>query len=195
MPRIRPFFADGWLNSAVHQSSPHFNERPQGTLISLVVLHYISLPAGEFGGSAVDDLFMGRLLETEDPKLAELRGLRVSSHFFIRRTGEVRQYVSVFDRAWHAGVSRFEGRENCNDFSVGIEIEGTGSVPFTETQYRALSPLLGALRRTLPIEAVTGHEFIAPGRKEDPGPYFNWWRVKSMLPSGVRVVNDPQRAL
>ena len=176
MPRIRPFFADGWLNSAVHQSSPHFNERPQGTLISLVVLHYISLPAGEFGGSAVDDLFMGRLLETEDPKLAELRGLRVSSHFFIRRTGEVRQYVSVFDRAWHAGVSRFEGRENCNDFS-------------------ALSPLLGALRRTLPIEAVTGHEFIAPGRKEDPGPYFNWWRVKSMLPSGVRVVNDPQRAL
>lgn len=183
---------DGWLTGVVRHPSVHFNERPAGALVSLVVLHFISLPAGQFGGEDVDSLFMGTLDAQNRTEYESLRGLRVSSHFFIRRTGEVRQYVGVYDRAWHAGVSCFEGRNGCNDFSVGIELEGTGEVSFEEEQYRALEELLRILTATLPIEAVTGHEHIAPGRKQDPGPMFNWQRVRQMVPVCVRVVTEPQ---
>lgn len=188
------FNMDGWLQGGVRRSSPHYNERPPGTLVSLVVLHFISLPAGRFDGDDVDRLFMGTLDADAHPGYEDLRGLRVSSHFFIRRTGEVRQYVALTDRAWHAGVSFFEGRSGCNDFSVGIEMEGTGELPFEPEQYESLNVLLHALMRALPIRAVTGHEHIAPGRKVDPGPYFDWERVRRMVPAGVRVVTTPQVA-
>lgn len=183
---------DGWLRGIVRRPSPHYNERPSGTLVSLVVLHFISLPAGRFDGDDVDRLFMGTLDADARPDYEELKGLRVSSHFFIRRTGEVRQYVALPDRAWHAGVSSFEGRSGCNDFSVGIEMEGTGELPFESKQYEALDMLLHALVRALPICAVTGHEHIAPGRKSDPGPCFDWEKVRLMVPAGVRVVTTPQ---
>ena len=152
---------DGWLPGVVRRPSPHFNERPEGALVSLAVLHFISLPAGRFGGEDVDALFMGTLDAMNRPEYESLRGLRVSSHFFVRRTGEVRQYVSVLDRAWHAGVSSFEGHTGCNDFSVGIELEGTGETPYEDAQYLALGELLGTLTRVLPVEAVTGHEPVS----------------------------------
>ena len=183
---------DGWLPGVVRRLSPHFNERPEGALVSLAVLHFISLPAGRFGGEDVDALFMGTLDAMNRPEYESLRGLRVSSHFFVRRTGEVRQYVSVLDRAWHAGVSSFEGHTGCNDFSVGIELEGTGETPYEDAQYQALGELLGTLTRVLPVEAVTGHEHIAPGRKQDPGPSFDWDRVREMVPGRVRIVTEPQ---
>lgn len=182
----------GWVSGIAHHPSTHFNARPQGCLPHLIVLHHISLPAGVFGGNTVDDLFMGRLVATTDPALAEVVGLRVSSHFFVRRTGEVIQYVSATDRAWHAGVSRFEGVENCNDFSLGIEIEGTGSVPYCEGQYRAVARLIRVLARAYPIRAITGHEFIAPGRKSDPGPSFDWGYLRTLLPRRLRFVTCPQ---
>ncbi len=184
---------DGWLPGIVHRHCPHFNERPEGTLVSLAVLHYISLPAGCFEGEDVDALFMGRLDAQHRAEYESLRGLRVSSHFFVRRTGEIRQYVSVYDRAWHAGISSFEGRSGCNDFSVGIELEGTGETVFEEAQYRSLADLLAKLTGLLPIEAVTGHEHVAPGRKQDPGPCFDWKRVGRMVPSHVRIVTEAQR--
>ena len=184
---------DGWLPGIVHRRSPHFNGRPEGTLVSLAVLHYISLPAGCFRGEDVDALFMGRLDAQRRPEYESLRGLRVSSHFFVRRTGEIRQYVSVFDRAWHAGISSFEGRPGCNDFSVGIELEGTGETVFEEMQYRSLAQLLAMLSEVLPIEAVTGHEHVAPGRKQDPGPCFDWERVRRMIPAHVRIITEAQR--
>ena len=170
--------------------SPHFNERPEGEKISLVVMHFISLPAGVFEGEDIDDLFLGRLDCAKCEDYAQLEGLRVSSHFVIRRSGEIRQYVSTEKRAWHAGVSTFEGRDGCNDFSIGIEMEGTGEVPFEEAQYEALSRLLPAICRRYPIEAVTGHEFIALGRKSDPGPFFEWTRLEMMVPSSIDVVRQ-----
>ncbi|MFU0842432.1 MAG: N-acetylmuramoyl-L-alanine amidase domain-containing protein [Burkholderia sp.] len=180
--------ADGWLAGAKRHPSAHFNARPAGTRVSLIVVHFISLPAGSFAGEDVDRLFTGKLDPGSRPDYESLRGLRVSSHFVIRRTGEVRQYVSTRERAWHAGVSSFMGRENCNDFSVGIELEGTQSVPFTEAQYRSLFRVCRALCRALPIEHVTGHEFVAPGRKIDPGPFFDWKRLARALPRGVDAV-------
>lgn len=161
--------------------SPHSNERPEGTTIDLVVLHFISLPAGVFSGDAVERLFEGTL-NTEAPVFADLKGLRVSSHFFIRRTGEILSFVPVERRAWHAGVSVFHGRPDCNSRSVGIEIEGTGEVPFEDAQYEALGALLADLSVRLPIRWVTGHEHVAPGRKSDPGPFFDWRRLAGALP-------------
>lgn len=183
---------DGWLTHVKRRPSTHYNERPKGALVSLIVLHFISLPAGTFQGEDVDDLFMGQLNTEANPDYASLKGLRVSSHFFIRRDGEIRQYVSVNDRAWHAGLSTFEGREGCNDFSVGIELEGTGEVLFEDAQYVALREVLETLDARLPIEAVTGHEHIAPGRKADPGPYFDWSRVRQWAKGRWRVVTTPQ---
>ena len=191
-PPILRLTADGWTEGAEKHHSSHFNERPAGTLVSLVVLHFISLPPGVFSGEDVDALFTGTLDCGSHPFYRDLEGVRVSSHYVIRRTGLVRQYVSVSDRAWHAGVSVFEGRSGCNDFSVGIELEGTGEVPFEAAQYASLAALLRELCRVLPIEAVTGHEFIAPGRKSDPGPCFDWDAVRRAVPAGVRVVTVPQ---
>jgi N-acetyl-anhydromuramoyl-L-alanine amidase len=175
------WFTDGgWLYSNPALScrwrrSPYFNARPKGCDPTLVVIHGISLPAGEFGGPWVDTLFMCGFSQDSPHGLSELVGLEVSSHFFITREGVLTQYVSILDRAWHAGVSAFAGRENCNDFSVGIELEGTDLTPYTEPQMQALTRLCQALAQDCPsITAVTGHNVIAPGRKTDPGPVFDW---------------------
>lgn len=172
--------ADGWWPAAIRYDSPNFDCRPDPADITLLVIHNISLPGGCFGGPHVSDLFTGRVDYNADPSFADLRGLKVSSHFFVRRDGRVIQYVSANDRAWHAGTSLFRGREKCNDYSVGIELEGTDDMPFEPAQYRALAVLTEALRRRYPLTDVQGHEDIAPGRKTDPGPLFDWnFYVKS----------------
>jgi len=144
--------------------------------VSLLVIHNISLPPGEFGGPHVAGLFLNRLDYTAHPWLERLRGLRVSAHFFVRRDGEIVQFVATEARAWHAGVSRFGARERCNDFSLGIELEGTDTLPYTDAQYTALAKLARVLRARYPLRAAWGHQHIAPGRKTDPGPAFNWAR-------------------
>lgn len=181
-----PSDSAGWIPGVSARRSPHFDRRPAGVVVGLLVLHFISLPAGCFEGERVDELFMGTL-DAEAAGLPELKGLRVSSHFFVRRSGEVRQYVNVFDRAWHAGLSNFRGRNACNDFSVGIELEGTDAAPFTDEQYDALRDLIPKIRSLVPLAAATGHEFIAPGRKIDPGPFFDWPRLAAMLPDGMAL--------
>lgn len=169
----------GWLRPGPGVSlapSPNQDARPNGEDPYLLVLHNISLPPGAFGGTEVADLFLNRLDYGSHPWLPRLRGLRVSAHFFVRRDGGVIQFVASTRRAWHAGVSVFEGRERCNDFSLGIELEGTDFEPYTGAQYAALARLNAALRARHPLRAVRGHEHIAPGRKTDPGPCFDWER-------------------
>jgi AmpD protein len=170
--------ADGLLLEARQIPSPNFDERTPGLPIELVVIHNISLPPGQFGGNGVTELFTNRLDPEQHPYYREIYQLRVSSHFFIRRDGELIQFVSCLKRAWHAGVSQWQGRERCNDFSIGIELEGDDDSPFEEAQYTMLGRLLDALKATYPIAGVTGHSDIAPGRKTDPGPFFDWARVK-----------------
>ncbi len=168
----------GWLAQARRCPSPNFDTRPPATPIDLVVIHHISLPPGYFRGSDVEALFCNRLDCDQHPAYADLRGVRVSSHFLIRRHGQLVQFVDVADRAWHAGVSRFLDRERCNDFSVGVELEGDGLRPFTNSQYQKLDWLLAALAQHLPIRFIAGHSDIAPGRKFDPGPRFDWARLR-----------------
>lgn len=179
--------SDGWCEQARKVPSPHHNERPIAGDISLLVVHNISLPPGEFGGPWIDDLFLGRLDPAAHPYFAEIDQLRVSAHCLIRRDGEVVQYVPFHLRAWHAGVSSFAGREACNDFSIGIELEGTDTQPFTEPQYRVLAALTQALMARFPAitpERLTGHSDIAPGRKSDPGPCFDWCEYRHRLHAG-----------
>lgn len=167
---------DGWWPPARRYDSPHFDARP-GPIpddITLLVIHNISLPGGQFGGPHVSDLFTGRIDYNADPSFADLRGLKVSSHFFIRRDGSVIQYVSADQRAWHAGLSCFRGRDKCNDFAIGVELEGSDVQPYAEPQYAALAALTVALQQRYPLSDVQGHEHIAPGRKTDPGPLFDW---------------------
>lgn len=171
----------GWLAGVRHCHSPNCDERPPGCAVSLIVVHAISLPPDEFGGGGVEQLFTNRLLATDHPYFATICGLRVSAHFFIRRDGEVVQFVSADRRAWHAGASNWRGRERCNDFSVGIELEGCDTRPFADPQYRELARLIELLRDRHAIEAVVGHSDIAPGRKTDPGPFFDWQRVPLVL--------------
>lgn len=166
--------ADGWADGVLREPSPNFDLRAEGTAIDLLVVHNISLPPGKFGGPFITDLFMNRLDYEADPYFDQLRPLRVSAHFLIRRDGEVVQFVSANNRAWHAGASNFCGQERCNDFSIGIELEGTDDQPFEEAQYTALAALTMALEVAYPLKNVTGHEHIAPGRKTDPGPFFDW---------------------
>lgn len=169
----------GWLAPApgvARLPSPNCDARPRDAQVSLLVLHNISLPPGQFGGPEVAGLFLNTLDYASHPWLERLRGLRVSAHFFIRRDGRIVQFVSTEARAWHAGVSRFAGRERCNDFSIGIELEGTDTLPYTDEQYTALRRLTPVLRACYPLAATWGHEHIAPGRKTDPGPAFNWTR-------------------
>lgn len=168
----------GWLASARRVESPNCDDRPEGETAELVVVHNISLPPGQFGGAGILDLFSNRLDPAAHPYYETIKGLRVSAHFLIRRDGELIQFVSCDRRAWHAGLSSWHGRERCNDFSVGIELEGTDDAPFTEAQYDRLNALLGVLYRRYPITDVVGHSDIAPGRKTDPGPYFDWERVR-----------------
>ncbi|MFD2097073.1 1,6-anhydro-N-acetylmuramyl-L-alanine amidase AmpD [Corallincola platygyrae] len=163
--------------------SPHHDERPDDE-VSLLVVHNISLPPGEFGGPFINDLFMGMLDPEADPFFREIAGLRVSAHCLIRRDGEVVHYVPFDKRAWHAGISSFEGRERCNDFSIGIELEGTDTVPYEDSQYHALAKLtrdIMALYPKITKDRITGHSDIAPGRKTDPGPSFDWAYFFSLL--------------
>lgn len=183
----------GWLEGAVRIESPHCDARPPGTAIELLVLHGISLPPGEFGGDAIERLFTGRLDPADHPAYESLAGLRVSAHFVIERSGRVVQYVRCGARAWHAGQSEFEGRAACNDFSIGIELEGRDDLPYAAAQYPALVALTRALAAAYPLRAVRRHSDIAPRRKSDPGPYFDWARyvrplgMPLSLPAGVIV--------
>jgi len=172
---------DGRATLARQVFSPNCDARPDGVAISLVVVHGISLPPGAFGGRAVLQLFTNKLDAAAHPYYASLAGLRVSSHFFIRRDGRLIQFVSCGKRAWHAGVSRYRGRERCNDFSVGVELEGTDTLPYETAQYVMLARLVKSLRRRYPIADVVGHSDIAPGRKTDPGPAFDWARLRRLL--------------
>ena len=170
--------ARGVAPAARQVRSPNFDARPPGATISLVVVHGISLPPGVFDGDDVQRLFTNTLDGTAHPFYATIAGLRVSSHFFIRRGGEVVQFVSCNERAWHAGKSSWRGREQCNDFSIGIELEGADDVPYAAVQYERLGSLLIGLKRRYPsIAAAVGHSDVAPGRKTDPGPAFDWDRL------------------
>jgi len=159
--------------------SPNCNARPEGCAISLLVIHNISLPPREYGGDGVEQLFTNTLNAHEHPFYATIADLRVSAHFFIRRDGALLQFVPVGLRAWHAGVSNWGGREGCNDFSLGVELEGCDFEAFAEAQYRALQDLILLLREHFPGLALAGHQDIAPGRKTDPGPYFDWSRLNA----------------
>lgn len=172
--RLQP---SGWVKGATRVRSPNFNWRPKGMPIELLVIHNISMPPGEFGGNDVAKLFTNRLDWDAHEFYQTIRGLKVSAHFFIRRDGEVMQFVPCSLRAWHAGASSWRERANCNDFSLGIEMEGTDTKPFTDAQYSTLISLTQLLKRAYPIADITGHSDIAPSRKTDPGPFFDWPRL------------------
>ncbi|MEM7364286.1 MAG: 1,6-anhydro-N-acetylmuramyl-L-alanine amidase AmpD, partial [Pseudomonadota bacterium] len=175
---------DHRLTGAVsRQASPHFDARPRSTPISLIVVHGISLPAGHFGGPHIRQLFSGdfEALAHAHRDFVDLAGVRVSSHLLIARDGRITQFVPFDKRAWHAGESCYDGQTDCNDFSIGIELEGTDNDPYRQEQYRQLSGLVDLLAIEYPVEAVVGHSDIAPSRKSDPGPAFNWRRLKALL--------------
>ncbi len=174
----------GWLLNTKQVSSPHFNPRPYQDDISLLVIHYISLPPDEFGGDFIDRFFEGTLDPTLHPYFEEIKDLRVSAHCLINREGQITQYVNFNDMAWHAGVSCFEGRDKCNEFSIGIELEGSNNQPFTEAQYQTLAQLTQVIMKAYPQitpERIAGHNQIAPERKIDPGQYFDWAYYRSLL--------------
>lgn len=176
-----PAWQQGWLSSAQHLPSPNFGPRPEGVAIDLAVVHSISLPPGQYGTGCVQQLFTNQLDWDAHPYFQGIRGLEVSSHFFIARDGAVWQFVSCDDRAWHAGRSAWHGRDNCNDYSIGIELEGLEGLTFEAPQYQALAQLTHAIAAHYPLTHVAGHEHIAPGRKQDPGPGFEWWRLQAAL--------------
>jgi len=171
----------GWLQGVRRVESPNCDERPAGTEISLLVVHSISLPPGEYGGDAIERLFTNRLDPGAHPYFREIEGLKVSAHFLVRRGGEIVQFVPVQARAWHAGVSAWRGRAACNDFSIGVELEGTEDAPFAYAQYASLTALVQALRASLPLRDVAAHSEVAPGRKTDPGVQFDWSRLLAAL--------------
>ena len=176
---------EGWLSEVERIVSPNFDQRPEQSDVSLLVIHGISLPPGEYGGGCITDLFCNTLDCDAHPYFDQLRELKVSSHVLIQRDGHIIQYVSFNDRAWHAGVSRFDGRERCNDFSIGIELEGVDDQPYEDVQYEKLSEVTTAIMQAYPAitsSRVAGHSDIAPGRKTDPGSAFDWKRYKNLLP-------------
>lgn len=175
------FSREGVWSKAAFIPSPNCDERPPNEPVTLLVVHNISLPPGEFGGGGVVDLFLNRLDHQSHPYYAQLVGLRVSSHFLIRQTGEVIQFVAADRRAWHAGQSHWRGRDRCNDFSIGVELEGTDHQAFADAQYEELARLTRALRERYPITDIAGHSEISPGRKTDPGPYFDWPRYRRSI--------------
>ena len=180
--------SSGWTEGAVRIPSLHFDLRPDPSDISLIVIHNISLPPCQFGTGCVQRFFTDRLDLGEHPSFSSLRSLRVASHYFVERTGLVTQFLSCDVRGWHAGVSSFFGRTGCNDFSIGIEVEGSDFEPFCPQQYEALNALTEAIASRYPIRAIAGHSDIAPGRKTDPGPYFQWEKVMTpgLLGRGIR---------
>lgn len=171
----------GWLAGIKWLPSPNFGERPAGE-VALVVMHNISLPPDQFGGAWVEQFFLNQLDPAAHPYFASIADLQVSAHFYVRRDGRVIQFVGCDQRAWHAGNSCWRARDNCNDYSVGVELEGSDTQPFTADQYAALWELLDALRERYPIAAIAGHSDVAPGRKTDPGPYFDWVAVRARYP-------------
>ncbi len=171
----------GWLQQVKHVPSPFFDARPEQDDISLLVIHNISLPPGQFGGSHIEDFFTGQLDAKAHPFFNVIHNMGVSAHCLIKRDGEIVQFVSFLDRAWHAGVSSFAGRERCNDYSIGIELEGTDFIAYTEAQYESLVKIAQVLMLTYPninAERITGHQFIAPLRKSDPGLSFDWKKFR-----------------
>jgi N-acetyl-anhydromuramoyl-L-alanine amidase len=170
----RAVWQDGWWRGALRRESPNFGPRPEGVAASLVIVHSISLPPGEYGGDAVQQLFTNQLDCDAHPYYERLRGLRVSAHFFVRRDGQALQFVSCDQRAWHAGDSMWRGRENCNDWSIGIELEGLEGQIFEAAQYQSLARLVRVLSRHYRLDDMVGHEHVAPGRKADPGAGFDW---------------------
>jgi len=169
---------DGYIETALQIASPNFDTRPENCQINMAVIHNISLPPNEYGGAGIVQLFTNQLNPNEGPYYAEIHTRKVSSHFLIRRDGELIQFVSCLDRAWHAGVSSWQGRERCNDFSIGIELEGSDFEDFEPAQYKTLKSLLKCLKNAYPIQHIVGHSEIAPGRKTDPGPFFNLKKIK-----------------
>jgi AmpD protein len=178
---IAPLGEDGCIASARRVDSPNCDERPDGCAVDLVVIHAISLPPDQFGGPGVEQLFTNQLNPQEHPYYKSIERLRVSAHFFIRRDGSLLQFVPVTARAWHAGVSVWKGRERCNDFSIGIELEGSDSLPFRAEQYDRLAGVIGRIRERYPHADICAHSDIAPGRKTDPGPFFEWARLSALL--------------
>lgn len=184
MTRLQVDMTTGLVAGAEYLPSPNCDERPDPADISLLLIHGISLPPGEFGGPWIDDLFCNRLDPARHPYFAEIRDLQVSSHLLVRRDGSLKQYVPLQLRAWHAGVSSFGGRECCNDYSIGVELEGTDDQPYADAQYVALTALTRCLMRAFPAltpDRIVGHSEVAPGRKTDPGPAFDWHRYRSEL--------------
>lgn len=173
--------ADGILQGVRYIASPNCDVRAGGAPIHLLVIHNISLPPNEYGGQGVIELFTNQLDPDAHPYYQSIKDLKVSSHFFIRRDGEIIQFVPCGMRAWHAGASNWCGKERCNDFSIGVELEGNDFEPFTDAQYMSLSVLTLALKQAYPIEVIAGHSDISPGRKTDPGPYFDWTRYRASL--------------
>lgn len=174
----------GWYQKARRVISPHYDERSGEQAISLLVIHNISLPPGKFGGPYIEQLFTGKLDASEHPFFDRIASFRVSAHCLIRRDGEIIQFVSFNHRAWHAGASSFAGKDRCNDYSIGIELEGTEWVAYTEAQYQALTELTNAIQQTYPeikSERITGHQYIAPLRKSDPGLSFDWCKYRKKL--------------
>lgn len=171
--------SEGIFTEAKFIASSNVDARPSPEDISLIVIHNISLPPRQYGGNGVIELFTNQLNPDEHPYYAEIAHLKVSSHFFIRRDGELIQFASCNDRAWHAGASNWQGRERCNDFSIGIELEGSDFEVFEPMQYETLETLISSIKARYPIQAITGHSDIAPGRKTDPGSFFDWARIKT----------------
>jgi N-acetyl-anhydromuramoyl-L-alanine amidase len=187
MSSAAPSWDGAWLRSVRHLPSPNCSLRPQGTIVDLVIVHSISLPPGVYGGVQIEQLFANTLDWDAHPYFQTIRGIEVSAHFVVRRDGQATQFVSCDERAWHAGTSSWEGRAACNDFSIGIELEGIEGDTFEPAQMRTLAQLLQALRSRYPIAQVVGHEHVSPGRKQDPGTGFDWLALK-------RRTGWPQRA-
>ena len=180
--------ATGLLAGVRQVLSPHFDQRPQGVEPELLIVHGISLPPGEFGGAWIDRLFTGTLPAAAHPYFAQIEGLRASAHALIRRDGQIVQYVPFTLRAWHAGKSEYRGRSGCNDFSIGLELEGSDDTPYADAQYDALAALTAALLAAYPslsAQAIVGHSDVAPGRKTDPGPSFDWARLRRLLDARI----------
>ncbi len=187
--------AAGRANFSRWAPSPNCDARPPDEDVTLLVVHGISLPPGTFGGDSIERLFTNRLDPTAHPSFAAIATLRVSAHFLVRRDGELVQFVACGERAWHAGASSWRGRERCNDFSIGVEVEGADDTPYTSAQYAMLTRLVRALVRRYPIADIVGHSDIAPGRKTDPGPAFAWTRLARLAGPRLRIAHATARPL
>ena len=174
---------NGWFENVIINASPNRNTRPNPSDIRLIIIHNISLPPNQFGGSYIDDFFCNRLRKEDHPYFEEIHQLKVSPHLFIKRNGDITQFVPFHERAWHAGISTYKGQENCNDFSIGIELEGADHIPYTPEQYQQLTQCCEALIEYYPLlntDNITGHSDISPGRKTDPGESFDWGFIEEI---------------